>query len=99
MMAVPPEAPPVAPPEPARTMPEAPPDAVATPAEATARRGPSRWNETTVMRLAKLVVELEWGLIAETMPPPGKIDPLTATPEELQAYLVLNPRLNRPPPR
>ena len=59
MIAVPPEAPLVAPPEPTRTMPQAPLDAVATPAEATARRGPSRWNETTLMRLAKLVVELE----------------------------------------
>ena len=103
MMAMPPEmpTPPVAPPEPAPPMPEPIPEAVATPEEAreSAGRGPSRGNCLTVMRLAKLVVELEWALIAEALPPPGKIDPLTATPEELQAYLVLNPRFKHLPPR
>ena len=101
MLAIPPETPAVAPPEPAREMPEAIPEAVATPEEAkeTAGRGPSRGNDLAVMRLAKLVVELEWALINEALPPPGKIDPLTATPEEIKAYLVLNPRFGRPPPR
>jgi hypothetical protein len=80
---------------------EALPEAVAAPeaARKPAVREPSRGNDLMVMRLAKLVVELEWGLIAETMPPPGKIDPLTATPEELKAYLTLNPRFGRSPPR
>ena len=50
-------------------------------------------------RLAKLVVELEWALLDEALPPPGMIDPLTATPEELEAFLALHPRLGRPPPR
>ena len=50
-------------------------------------------------RLAKLVVELEWAILNEALPPPGKIDPLTATAEEIKAYLVLNPRFGRPPPR
>ena len=46
MLAVPPEAPAVAPPEPAEETPEALPDAVAPPeaAKATAGRGPTRWN-------------------------------------------------------
>ena len=81
--------------------PEAIPDAVATPEEArqTAGRGPSRWNDLTVARLSKLVVELEWALLNEALPPPGKIDPLTATDEEIKAYLVLHPRFGRPPPR
>ena len=91
----------VAPPEPARETPEAIPDAVATPEEAraTAGRGPTRWNDLAVARLSKLVVELEWALLNEALPPPGKIDPLTATPEEIKAYLALHPRLGRPPPR
>ncbi len=91
----------VAPPEPARQAPEALPDAVA-PSEAArpaAGRGPVRWNDLTLARLAKLVVELEWAILAEALPPPGSIDPLTATPEEIKAYLVLHPRLGRPPPR
>ena len=62
MLAMPPETPAVAPPEPAGEMPEAIPDAGATPEEAreTAGRGPTRWNDLTVARLSKLVVELEW---------------------------------------
>ncbi len=98
-----PEASAVAPSEPAQEMPEALPDAVATPAEATASatpgRGPVRWNDLTVARLAKLVMEMEWAILTEALPPPGAIDPLTATPEEIKAYLVLHPRLGRPPPR
>ena len=95
------ETPAVAPPEPAEAMPEAIPDAVATPeaAEATAGRGPSRWNYLTVARLSRLVVELEWALLNEALPPPGEIDPLTATAEEIKAYLARHPRLGRPPPR
>ena len=65
----------------------------------TAGRGPTRWNDMTVARLAKLVVELEWALLNEALPPPGKFDPLTATDEEIKAYLVLHPRFGRPPPR
>ena len=65
----------------------------------TAGRGPTRWNDLTVARLAKLVVELEWALLNEALPPPGKIDPLTATDEEIKAYLALHPRFGRPPPR
>ena len=42
---------------------------------------------------------LEWAILAEALPPPGAIDPLTATPEEIKAYLVLHPRLGRLPPR
>ena len=101
MLAIPPETPAVAPPEPAGETPEAIPDAVATPEEAgaTAGRGPSRWNDLAVVRLSKLVVELEWALLNEALPPPGMIDPLTATPEELEAYLARHPRLGRPPPR
>ena len=52
-----------------------------------------------MVRLSKLVVELEWAILNEALPPPGKIDPLTATDEEIKAYLVLHPRLGRPPPR
>ena len=59
----------------------------------------TRWNYLTVARLSKLVVELEWALLNEALPPPGKIDPLTATPEEIKAYLALHPRFGRPPPR
>ena len=58
-----------------------------------------RWNDLTVARLAKLVVELEWAILAEALPPPGGIDPLTATDEEIKAYLARHPRLGRPPPR
>ena len=101
MLAFPLETPAVAPPEPAEETPEVIPEAVATPeaARPTAGRGPSRWDYTTVMRLSKLVVELEWALLDETLPPPGEIDPLTATAEEIKAYLVLHPRFGRPPPR
>ena len=101
MLAIPPETPAVAPPEPAREMPEALPDAVATPeaAEASRRgRGPTRWND------------LDGGAAGEAgrragVGPPGRglaarreIDPLTATDEEIKAYLALNPRFGRPPP-
>jgi hypothetical protein len=95
------EAPAAAPPEPAEATPEAVPEAVATPEKArpTAGRGPTRWDYTTVTRLSKLIVELEWALLNETLPPPGKFDPLTATDEQIKAYLVLHPRVGRSPPR
>ena len=101
MLAIPPETPAVATSEPAEETPEAIPEAVATPeaARATAGRGPSRGNDLAVVRLSKLVVELEWAILNEALPPPGEIDPLTATDEEIKAYLVLHPRLGRPPPR
>ena len=101
MLAIPPETPVVTPPEPAVETQAAIPDAVAPPegAKATAGRGPSRSIDLAVARLAKLVVELEWAILNEAFPPPGKIDPLTATDEEIKAYLVLNPRFGRPPPR
>ena len=85
--------------EPAGETPVAAVDPVATPDEtkATAERGPSRWNCLTVARLSKLVVELEWAILNEALPPPGKIDPLTATDEEIKAYLVLHPRMGRSP--
>ena len=97
MLAFPLEMPEVAPPEPAATLPEAIPDAGVPPeaAQATTGRGPSRWNCLTVARL----VELEWAILNEALPPPKKIDPLTATPEEIKAYLTLHPRFGRPPPR
>ena len=101
MLALTPEMPAGPTPEPAREMPEAIPDAVATPEEAgaTAGRGPVRWNDLTLARLARLIVEQEWALLNEALPPPGKFNPLTATDEEIKAYLVLNPRFGRPPPR
>ncbi len=104
MLAIPPEpeAPDVAPAEPAKEAPEAAiPDAAATPeaAREAAGRGPARCNDLAAARLAKLIVELEWAILAEALPPPGAIDPLTATPEEIKAYLVLHPRLGRLPPR
>jgi len=101
MLAIPPETPVVTPPEPAGEPQAALPDAVAPPEEArsTAGRVPSRWNDLAVARLAKLVVELEWAILNEALPPPGAIDPLTATPQELDAYLARHPRLGRPPPR
>ena len=101
MLAIPPETPAVAPPEPAGETPEAIPDAVATPEEARRRRDAGRrgGNDLTVARLSKLVVELEWALLNEALPPPGMIDPLTATDEEIKAYLALHPRFGRPPPR
>ena len=101
MLAVPPEmeAPAVAPPEPAPQMPEALPDAVATPeaARPSAGRGPVRGNDLSLARLAKLIIELEWAILNEALPPPGEIDPLTATDEEIKAYLTLHPRFGRPP--
>ena len=91
----------VAPPEPAEATPEVVPEAVATPEKAGTKavRGPTRWDYTTVTKLSKLIVELEWALLNETLPPAGRFDPLTATDEEIKAYLVLNPRFGRPPPR
>ncbi len=65
----------------------------------TAVRGPSRWDDSTVARLSRLVVELEWAILKEAIPPPVEIDPLTATDEEIKAYLARHPRLGRPPPR
>ncbi len=101
MLAIPLEAPVATPPEPAVETQAALPEAVAPPdeAKATTGRGPSRSIDLAVARLAKLVVELEWAILNEALPPPGKIDPLTATDKEIQAYLVLNPRFGRPPPR
>ena len=101
MLASAPEAPAIAPPGPAEGTHQAIPEAVAAPAEArkSAVREPSRGNDLAVARLSKLVVELEWALLNETLPPAGKFDPLTATDEEMKAFLVLNPRFGRPPPR
>ena len=72
MLAMPPETPAVAPPEPAQEKPEALPDAVATPEEAkkSAGREPTRGNDLAVVRLSRLVVELEWALLTEALPPP-----------------------------
>ena len=39
------------------------------------------------------------GILNEALPPPGMFDPLTATDEEIKAYLTLHPRFGRPPPR
>jgi hypothetical protein len=100
MLALPPETPAVTPPEPVGEPPGAVP-AAAPPDETvvTAGRGPSRSNDQAVARLSRLVVELEWALLKEALPPPGEIDPLTATPEEIKAYLARHPRFGRPPPR
>ena len=89
------ETPVVAEPEAALAEADAPPAA----ARPTAVRGPSRWDCLTVARLSRMVVEQEWALLNTALPPPGKIDPLTATEEEIKAYLVLHPRLGRSPPR
>jgi hypothetical protein len=100
MLAMPPEPPDVAPPEPARETPQAIPEAgTTTEGEETAGRGSTRWDCLSVARLSKLVVELEWALIAEALPAPAEINPWTATDEEVKAYLALHPRLGRPPPR
>ena len=66
-LALPFEAPAVAPAEPVGEAQGAAPGAVA-PSEAAR---PSRRECLTVLRLAKLIVELEWALIAEALPPPG----------------------------
>ncbi len=70
-------------------------------AKATAGRGPApvRCDDLTLARLAKLIVDLEWALIAEALPAPPEIDPLTATDDEIKAYLARHPRLGRPPRR
>jgi hypothetical protein len=101
MLALPPEMPAGPTPEPAREEPEAIPEAGATPEEAgeAAGRGSTRWNYLTLTRLSKLIVEQEWALLNEALPPAGKFDPLTATDEEVKAYLTLHPRFGRPPPR
>ena len=52
----------------------------------------------TVIRLAKLVIELEWAILNEALPPPGEINPWTATDEEIKAYAVLHPGFYHPPP-
>ncbi len=78
MLAYPLEPPPAAaPPAPPEGTPEAVPDPVAPPeaTEAPAGRGPSRWNYTTVARLVKLVIELEWAILAEALPPPRADQP------------------------
>ena len=102
MLAMPLEMPVVAMPSPAGPTSEAVPVAVpvAPPEEARAKavRGPSRWNEQTVERLSKLVVELEWGILAEALPRRESFDPLTATAEELKEYLIRYPRRGFPPP-
>ena len=101
MLAFPLETPVVAGSEPAEETPEVIAEVVATPEEAAGPvvRGPSRWNYTTVARLSKLVVELEWAILAEALPGPEEIDPLSATTEELKAYLARHPRRGLPPPR
>ncbi len=101
MLAFPLETPVVAKSEPAKEKREVIAEAVATPEETkeTVGRGPSRWNYTTVARLSKLVVELEWAILAEALPRPEEIDPLSATTEELKAYLARHPRRGHPPPR
>ncbi len=65
----------------------------------TAVRGPSRWDDSTVARLSKLVVELEWAILAEALPGPEEIDPLSATTEEFKACRARHPRRGHPPPR
>ena len=101
MLELPPEMPAGPTFEPAPERAEAIPGAAATPEEAgeAAGRGSTRWNDLTLTRLSKLIVEQEWALLNEALPPAGKIDPLTATPEEIKAYLTLHPRFGRPPPR
>ena len=103
LLAIPPEmpTPAVAPPETARSMPEAVPEAATPPAaaEATAGRGSTRWNYLTVARLSKLIVEQEWALLNEALPPPGEFDPRTATDDQIKAYLVLHPEFCQRPPR
>ena len=99
MLASPPEMPAVAPPEPARERQEAVPDAVARPVEVrrSAGHGPTRGDDLAVARLSRLVVELEWAILAEALPGHELIDPLTATDEEFKAYLARHPRPGRPP--
>ncbi len=101
MLAISPETPVVTPLEPDGETQVAIPEAIAPSEEAraTAGRVPSRGNDLAVARLSKLVVELEWAILAEALPGPEEIDPLTATPEEIRAYLARHPRLGRPPPR
>ena len=41
-------------------------------ARPAAGRGPSRSNDLAVARLSKLVVVLEWAILNEALPPPGK---------------------------
>ncbi len=99
MLAIPPEAPAVAPPAPTRAMPEALPDAGATPEEAPkpAGREPTRGNDLAVARLSRLAFDLERAILAEALPGPEGFDPLTATMEEFKAYLARYSRRGRPP--
>ncbi len=101
MLAIPLEAPAVATPEPAVEASEVIAEAVVIPepAKATAVRGPSRWDYTTVARLSKLVFELEWALLAQVLPGPEDFDPMTATMEEFKEYMARYSRRVRPPPR
>ena len=100
MLDILPETPAGTTPEPAPERQEAIPDPGATREEATgtAVRGSVRWNYLMVARLSRLIVEQEWALLKEALPPPMEFDPLTATDEEIKAYLVLHPRFGRPPP-
>ena len=98
-LALPLEPPPAAAPSgPAEGPPVAIPESVAAP-EATSRRGSARENDLALARLAKLIVQLEWALITEALPPPAEIDPWTASDEEIKAYMARHPRMGRPPSR
>ena len=100
MLALPLEAPAVAPSEPAEEKPEATADAGATPEEAEATAG--QWPRGELPDGGAAVEagrRAGWAILNEALPPAGKIDPLTATDEEIKAYLVLHPRFGRPPPR
>ena len=100
MLASPRRLPAVAPPEPAREAPEAIPDAVAPPEEARKRRGAGRRGGTTWRWFGCRSWSSSWSGAPDRGPAaPGMIDPLTATHEEIKAYLVLHPRFGRPPPR
>ncbi len=79
--------------------PPVPPIATPEEVEKTVGSASVRWNYLTVARLSRLIVEQEWALLREALPPPVEIDPWTATDEEIKSYLARHPRLGRPPPR